>query len=80
MPGHHEVTLTDILNRDLMAVCQHDQRAGGTAPAAVELWTPEALRLGRWDALDQRAVDQLQLVHLLVVVSDQYLGNDGQEP
>ena len=22
-------------------------------PAAVELWTPEALRLGRWDALDQ---------------------------
>ena len=49
-------------------------------PAPVELWPPEALRLRRWDALDQRAVDQLQLVHLLVVVSDQDLGDDGQEP
>jgi hypothetical protein len=71
---------THILNWDLSAVCQHDQRAGGAAPTPVELWTPEALRLRRWDALNQRPVDQLQLVHLLVVVSDQYLGNDGQEP
>ena len=50
------------------------------SPATVKLWTPEALRLRRWDALDQGAVDQLELVHLLVVVSDQYLGDDGQEP
>ena len=80
MTSHKEVAYTHIFNRDLMAVCQHDHRAGGAAPTTMELWPPEALRLGCWDALDQGAVDQLQLVHLLVVVSDQDLGDDGQQP
>ncbi len=80
MTSHQEVTYTHIFNRDLMAVCQHDQRAGGAAPATVKLRTPESLRLTGGDTLNQRAVDQLELVHLLVVVSYQYLGDDGQQP
>ena len=46
MTSHQEVAYTHIFNRDLMAVRQHDQRAGGAAPAPMELRTPEALRLG----------------------------------
>ena len=55
------------------------ERAQLVEPTAVELLAPVPLRLGSWYALYDRAVDQGDLQHLLVVVLDQRLRYDVQQ-
>ena len=71
MTSHQEVAYTHILNRDLMAVCQHDHCAGDAAPSSVKLWPPEPFRLGCRDALDEAPIDQVYLMEAGVVLLDQ---------
>ena len=48
-------------------------------PRPVELRPPEAGWLGCWDAFDQAAVGQVDLVQRLVVVLDQRGWDDGHQ-
>ena len=61
------------------AIRHGNQCARDAAPSTVELWTAEALWLRGGDALNQRAVDQLDLMQSLVVISDQDRRNHAQK-
>jgi len=79
MPGQHDITSPQGLDRPLSARCG-DHGPRDATPSPVKLRAPEALGLARWDALDQAAVGQPQLVQRLVVVSDQRRRDDGHQP
>ena len=65
--------------RFFSAISHGNQCARDATPSTMKLWSPETLGFRGWDALDQAAIGQLDLMQRFVVISDQNGWNHAQE-